>query len=106
MPIRAHMHIGPPSFVYRFTGYAETAWMSRELHRHSITSDERWGQPRGVLHHFLGFCKEEECAHFTRQCGRFATTLGPPTPPPGATPSDLTKVLTSPRGLLQLPARF
>jgi hypothetical protein len=25
MPIRAHMHKEPPSFVDRFTGYAETA---------------------------------------------------------------------------------
>ena len=25
MPIRAHMHKDPPSFVDRFTGYAETA---------------------------------------------------------------------------------
>ena len=56
MPIRTHVHQEPPSFVDRFTGYAETAGKVYGAAQTLYHVGRAVGTAARLQHHFLGFC--------------------------------------------------
>ena len=89
--IRTHMHRQEPSFVDRFTGYAETAGKVYGAAQTLYHVGRAVGQCRALCCTPFSPSVKEECVHSTRQCGRFGITPAMRTQPLGTTPSGSTR---------------